>query len=142
MGMFAINLLAGTAESGDMLYGILSAGRRVDIWVVIIPGLFGCLLTGLFYGLFTPWGFFRHKWVVVKWIGTLAAFFFGNRFLGQWEKNLLEMSREMGFAALQDSAFLQIQLQHRYGGLVQTAVLLSMVWISIAKPWKKTNKNV
>lgn len=137
MGITVINLLAGSAESGDMLVGIISAGRRVDIWVVIIPGLFGCLLTGLCYGLFTSWGFFRHKWVIFKWAGTLAAFFFGNRFLGQWERALLEMSREMGIAALQNPIFLQTQLLQRYGGVAQIAVLLLLVGISIFKPWKK-----
>lgn len=137
MGMTSINLLAEPAANGDVLYGILSASRRVDVWIVILAGLFGCLLTGLCYGLFTSWGFFRHKWVIVKWAGTLAAFFFGNRFLGQWEKALLQMSREMGDAALQNAAFLQTLLQQRYGSIAQTVVLLLLVWISIFKPWKK-----
>lgn len=137
IGMLTISLLVESAENGDMLFGIVSASRRVDVWVVIIPGLFGCLLTGLIYGLFTSWGFFRHKWVIVKWVGTLAAFFFGNRFLGQWEAALLKMSRELGFGALQDPEFYQTLLLHRYGGIAQTLVLLLLVGISIFKPWKK-----
>lgn len=137
--MLVVNLHFSAADNGGMLYGIVSAGHAVDIWVVILSGLGGCVITGLVYGIFTSWGFFRHKWVIVKWIGTFAGFFFGNRFLGIWGRKLLEMSKEMGMDALQDPIFLQTQMLQRYGSIAQSALLIFLIGISIIKPWRKKN---
>jgi Na+/phosphate symporter len=40
---------------------------------VIVPLAFASLLTGLIQSLGTPWGLFRHYWVVVKLLLTLFA---------------------------------------------------------------------
>jgi len=40
---------------------------------VIVPSAFAALLTGLFSALGTPWGLFRHYWVVAKLLLTLLA---------------------------------------------------------------------
>jgi hypothetical protein len=40
---------------------------------VIVPLAFASLLTGLFQSLGTPWGLFRHYWVLVKFLLTLFA---------------------------------------------------------------------
>jgi hypothetical protein len=40
---------------------------------VIIPLAFASLLTGLIQSLGTPWGLFRHYWVVVKLLLTVFA---------------------------------------------------------------------
>ncbi len=42
-------------------------------WCVIVPLSLASLLTGLAQGLGTPWGFFRHYWVVAKLIITVFA---------------------------------------------------------------------
>jgi len=40
---------------------------------VIVPLAFASLLTGLIQSLGTPWGLFRHYWVVVKLLLTVFA---------------------------------------------------------------------
>ena len=35
-------------------------------WYVIVPFCFASLLTGLVQALGTPWGLFRHYWILVK----------------------------------------------------------------------------
>src|SRR5881296_2525640 len=42
-------------------------------WAVIIPLAFGSLFTGLVVSLGTPWGLFRHYWVLVKFMLTILA---------------------------------------------------------------------
>ena len=42
-------------------------------WLVIVPLAVASLLTGVVQGLGTPWGLFRHYWVVAKLLLTLAA---------------------------------------------------------------------
>jgi hypothetical protein len=41
--------------------------------IVIVPLAFASLLTGLIQSLGTPWGLFRHYWVVVKLLLTVFA---------------------------------------------------------------------
>jgi hypothetical protein len=42
-------------------------------WFVIVPLAFASLLTGLVVSLGTPWGLFRHYWVLLKLVLTLLA---------------------------------------------------------------------
>ncbi len=42
-------------------------------WVVIVPLAGGSLLTGLVVSLGTPWGLFRHYWVLVKFMLTVLV---------------------------------------------------------------------
>ncbi|MDQ3803175.1 MAG: hypothetical protein M3416_04900 [Acidobacteriota bacterium] len=42
-------------------------------WFVIVPLSLGSLLTGLVQSLGTPWGLFRHYWVLVKFLLTILA---------------------------------------------------------------------
>jgi hypothetical protein len=42
-------------------------------WFVIVPLSLASLLTGLVQSLGTPWGLFRHYWVVVKLLITVFA---------------------------------------------------------------------
>ena len=52
-----------------------SADLAMDLtaWFVIVPLCFASLLTGLVSSLGTPWGLFRHYWVLVKLLITLPA---------------------------------------------------------------------
>jgi hypothetical protein len=35
---------------------------------VIMPFSVICVIQGIIYGIFTPFGFFKHKWLIAKWI--------------------------------------------------------------------------
>lgn len=42
-------------------------------WYVLVPLAFASLLTGIVYALATPWGLFRHYWVLYKLAITAAS---------------------------------------------------------------------
>ena len=42
-------------------------------WFAIVPLSFGALLTGLVLSLGTPWGLFRHYWVLITLVLTVFA---------------------------------------------------------------------
>ena len=42
-------------------------------WYVIVPLCLGSLVTGLVMSLGTPWGLFRHYWVLVKFLITVVS---------------------------------------------------------------------
>ena len=126
---------------GGVLYGINQSIHHVDMAVVVIPGAFGCLLTGILYSTFSNWGFFKHKWMVLKWIVTVAAILFGTFYLGPWETTMMEISGKLGTSALTDPSYLYNQRMNLLFGALQCLVLMTTVFISIFKPWKKKEKN-
>lgn len=100
-------------------------------WFVIVPFALASLLIGIVQSLSTPWGLFRHYWVLVKLLLTVFATII----------LLLHMptvSYFAGVAAQTDSANLdglQSELIHAGGGLL---ALLVTTTLSVYKPQRMT----
>jgi uncharacterized membrane protein len=122
---------------GGVLYGINKSIHHVDMAVIVIPGAYGCLVTGLIYGLFSTWGFFKHNWLIFKWIVTIAAILFGTFFLGPWESNMMEISGNLGISSFGDKDYVYNEKMNFIFGCLQVFVLLVTVFVSIFKPWKR-----
>ena len=104
--------------------------------VVVIPGAFGCLMTGLLYASFSKWGFFKHTWLIFKWIVTIVAILFGTAFLGPWETAMMDISGKLGITSLSNPAYLYNEKMNLVFGALQVLVLMITIFISIFKPWK------
>ncbi len=136
VSLLSLYFLKDGVHDAGVLYGINQSVHHVDMMVVVIPGAFGCLITGLLYGVFTRWGFFRHGWLIYKWAITVLAILFGTFFLGPWETRMMEISGKLGMAALENGEYLYNQRMNLIFGAVQTMVLVVTIFISIFKPWK------
>ena len=121
------------------LFGLDKAASHIDLFIVIISGAVPCLLTGLIYSIFTNWGFFKHRWVTVKWILTLVCIITGTFLLGPLEKQMVTMSHALGDAALLTPDYEIARRTHFIFGNVQRALLIFMLFLSFFKPWKKKN---
>jgi len=104
---------------------------------VVNLGLLGAVVTSFIYAQFTPWGFFRHRWIIVKWIvlaAALAVVIFG----------LVPTTMEI--AAMTDGGMLPAQLVNEYKAAVRLGVLycgieivlmITLSLLSHLKPRKK-----
>ena len=137
VALILLYFLKNDVTDGGVLYGINQSIHHVDMRVIVIPGAFGCLLTGLIYSNFSNWGFFKHNWLIFKWIVTIAAILFGTFFLGPWETKMMEISGNLGLSSLSDEAYLYNERMNLIFGVVQCLVLMITLFISIFKPWKK-----
>jgi hypothetical protein len=108
---------------------IRSAWIAMDMigWYVIVPMAILSLITGLTMSLITPWGLFRHYWVLFKLLLTCIATFV-----------LLLNMPNVSFLADQfvetnrvNVHGLQSQLVHSGGGLL---VLIAVTILSVYKP--------
>lgn len=140
ISLLMLYFLKTDVAEGGVLFGINQSIHHVDMAVVVIPGAFGCLLTGLTYSLFTKWGFFKHNWMVFKWIVTVIAILFGTFYLGPWETAMMNLSGELGLSALEDQAYLSNQRMNFVFGTLQVLTLILTIFVSILKPWKKKSK--
>ena len=139
LGLTLMIVGLGPAQSGGELYGYDMACKFVDDYL-IIPGAMGCLLSGLLISLLTPWGFFKHRWVTVKWVLTLLCILFGTFYLGPMVNGRPVLSGLMGLEALNEPNYLTSQGRNFFGGLFQLAAIIFMIVISTLKPWRKKAK--
>lgn len=133
--MLALGLGSYKASSPVMLHGINYAAHLIDLWIVVTLGVYMCLLTGFVYGLFTPWRFFKFKWIIYKWIVTIFCFGSGWIFLGSWETAMLELSKNM--TDLNNPAYASVRDDFLCLSILQISLIISMVIVSVIKPWKK-----
>ncbi|MEA3470610.1 MAG: hypothetical protein U9R24_02715 [Thermodesulfobacteriota bacterium] len=130
------------ASEGMQLYGIHVSMKFIDDFI-IIPGAFGCLLTGLLYSVFTKWGWFKHRWVMVKWIINIFGIVFGTFWLGPWLNSLPPIAEAEGLNALSNPVYIHSRTMLYYWGTFQVATLIFAIFISTLKPWgkRKTKTN-
>lgn len=103
-------------------------------WFVIVPFSLAALLTGMVQSLGTPWGLFRHWWIVVKFGLTIISVLV----LLQHMRGASRMAHMATDATLSDTVFRAQQIQHLVhpgGGLL---VLLVVMALSVFKPWGMT----
>ncbi|WP_019554954.1 hypothetical protein [Propionispira raffinosivorans] len=117
-------------------YGILASINTIDDYVVI-GGAVGCLLTGLVYSLMTPWGFFKFRWITVKWICTVTLILFGTFFLGPWLSEMAQISVKEHAVALMNPNYLYAEKMHMTWGMIPIVINIFLVIISVLKPWKR-----
>jgi uncharacterized membrane protein len=137
VSLILLYFLKNGVTDGGVLYGINQSIHHVDIEVVVIPGAFGCLLTGLIYASFSDWGFLKHTWLILKWVVINAAILVGAFFLGPWKTTMVEISGKLGMSSLSDQAYLYNEKMSLIFEAVQALLLMVTVFISVFKPWKK-----
>ncbi|MGE4319170.1 MAG: hypothetical protein AB7E96_09755 [Deferribacterales bacterium] len=142
-GAFTLTImyfLKSDITDGDVLYGVNLSMHFIDNMLVIIVGAVGCLVTGLVYSVFTGFGFFKHRWIIFKWIVTVSCILFGTFYLGVWETNMTEISGRLRDGAFTDPAYLYNQKMQFIYGAVQLLILIITVFVSVFKPWKKKTR--
>ena len=128
-----------TRQDAQIVRAVWTALELIG-WFAIVPLSLASLLTGLVQSLGTPWGLFRHYWVLFKLLLTVLATII----------LLLHMptvSFLAGVAAQTDSATLgglRGELLHAGGGLL---VLLVVTTLGVYKPrgltpygWRKQHE--
>jgi hypothetical protein len=72
MAYLALVIAAMTSQDAQTLRTAWIAMELIG-WYVIVPLALASLLTGLVMSLGTPWGLFRHYWVLFSFVLTLLA---------------------------------------------------------------------
>ncbi len=130
---------AARPSGGDELYGINMSMKLIDDFI-IIPGANGCLLTGLIYGIWSNWGFFKHNWLTVKWVMTVAQIIFGTFWLGPWLNGNAAIAAAERASALANPVYIHNHAMNAFWGVAQVSLLVVMVAVSVLKPWKSAKK--
>jgi hypothetical protein len=132
-GFQALAIAAVTSRQPETVRGFY-LGMSVIGWYVIVPFCLASLITGLFVSLGTPWGLFRHYWVLIKFLITVVAalVLFGfTQTLGSLGDLAADQTLSMGeLGNLKQSPVL-----HSGGGML---ALLAATILAVYKPWGMT----
>jgi hypothetical protein len=134
VGAFLALAVAGVVSANaDIVRGCYLA-MHVTTWFVIVPFCLAALLTGIVQSLGTPWGLFRHRWVVAKLVLTVLATLI-----------LLVHTRPIGRVAalaaertLSNSDVRQLRFQLVGDACAALFVLMVTTALSVYKPWGLT----
>lgn len=105
------------------------------IWV----GVMGILITAIIYGVWTKWGFFKHKWLTLKWVTTIVMILLGTFVMGPAvDGNVCDLKwYDQNSMQFYDNLRITI-----IWGSVQFTMLLFVVYLSVFKPFKAKNKEI
>ncbi|MFN8440154.1 MAG: DUF2269 family protein [Caldilineaceae bacterium] len=107
---------------------------------IVRYGGVGNLLLGVIYGAFTTWGFFKHRWLTVKWIIFVGQTLVGIVIVdGLMVSNMLLLETQ-GAAALSNPVFLHDHYLRQAVVVVQILLTLFILVISGLKPWRSKKK--
>ncbi len=129
-GFLALAITGLTSQDTQMVRAAYLA-MELTASFVIVPLAFASLLTGIVESLGTPWGLFRHYWVLAKLLLTVIA----TIVLLLQMKLISYMARVAAETTLSSADLRGARIQlaiHAGGGLL---VLLVPVALSLYKPW-------
>lgn len=137
--LMLLPVIAKKITLGDELYMYNIVYYFIDMFL-LTPAAIVTLLTGLIYSVFTKWGFFRHGWIIYKWIITLLIIITGTFYLGPMVTIMLEIADIKRIAALQDQYYIQGEVVGLCAAIINSLLLIIAVFFSVYKPWKNIRK--
>jgi len=104
---------------------------------VILPFALLTIVQGLTYGIFTNWGFIKHKWILWKWILLICvALCTGLGAIGQMF-SVIEKVESSGFTGgFTDGGLVLLFIS------LQILFMVIMIILSVFKPMKRKNRDV
>jgi uncharacterized membrane protein len=131
--VFVVIALTLTARLSDDT-GVVRATFRLEqltVHTVGIPLALLALLTGITLSLVTPWGLFRHKWVVAKLVLLLATVACGIAAVRPWVADLVEETAAGTLTGSRLGPTVGLLLA---ASLAQSAALVLSTALSVYKP--------
>lgn len=133
-------LLLGTnPQENHEIYMKSVSLKMIDDWLIIV-GASGCVVTGLIYGIWTKWGFFKQPWLVVKWILTVFMVISGTFLMGPCVNGNVYPASDIIRYTTEYEMFQGNIEQITFWGIIQTLLLIVTVLISVYKPWKSKRR--
>jgi uncharacterized membrane protein len=119
--------------SVDELLAFNLGMRCLDNYLVG-PSVVICLVSGFFLCLSANLRLFACRWVATKWVGTWVAAIFGALWLSPWLVKLEKLCMEHRFGVFATPLYYRVYWLDCFNILVQLALMMYLLFISIEKP--------
>lgn len=128
--------LGQTPQGSEMIYITAQSHLIVDEFF-LIPGGIGIILTAILYGSFTKWGFFKQRWLIVKWCLTLLLVVLGAGYMGVIIKDNMVYAQKILTRNADSNIFFDNVHNVAIAGITQLICFVFILAISVVKPLKK-----
>jgi hypothetical protein len=91
-------------------------------------------ITGLIFSIGTDWGFFKHRWIIVKYIINLFPIIGGAFIFGHPIFKMIAIAEENGADALASPEFILSNKFMTIAFVIMIALLFFAVYLSVYKP--------
>jgi uncharacterized membrane protein len=125
----------GSAQSDGGLQAMYQICDKLSI--PIAPCAVGTFITGLLLSWLTPWGFFKHKWVVYTFAINVLSMLVYLPLTLPVESKLASLVQAGGLGALQNPEYISAWNRLIIIQTVYLLLLISAVFVSVIKPWHK-----
>lgn len=129
-----LSIVAGTTNDEGVFkacYSIMHLLSKTTIRFSTI----GTLVTGILLSVLTPWGLFKHYWIIVKEAVTFLTILIGPVGMYMWTLKAVTLTSSEGMNALLDQGFTIDSMQLWIGIILQIVSLVGLFIISVFKPW-------
>lgn len=131
---FLVLAVAGLNSDDPLTVRSAYVAMQLTGWFIIVPLCFMSLPTGLVMSLGTPWGLFRHWWVVAKLIISVIA----TILLLVHMQPVGHMARAVAETTLREGELAGLRMQLVADAIAASVALLAATALSIYKPWGLT----
>lgn len=110
-------------------------------YTLVIPGAILTVITGVIYGICTKWGFFKYRWLTVKWVTGIAIIIIGTFGLHPLTLEIIEQGSRIanGNIAFPTDYFGEKLAIIKWMALLQGVALIFLVGVSVFKPRNRKN---
>ena len=139
MLLLILSLVWNRIDEGNQFYMYNAIYCFIDLRI-LSPAAIVTLITGLIYSLFTKWGFFKHGWLIYKWVVTVALILIGTFYLGPMTSAMRDITAIKHMDALNDANYLHGRSVSAWAAPINSLLLIGAYFVSVYKPWKNINK--
>lgn len=132
-GFLALAVAGVTSADAQLVRGAYLAMHFIT-WFVIVPFSIAALMTGLVQSLGTPWGVFRHYWIVAKLALTVIA----TLILLAHTQPIGQVATLASQTMLASGDLRQLRIQLIADAGAALMALLVATTLSVYKPWGMT----
>lgn len=129
-------MLGSRPEGADQIYMAARDQLVIDKWF-LIPGGFGIVFSALVYSIFTKWGFFKFRWLTVKWILTVLLVIIGKAYMGILiERNMMSAEGLLVDGGSAERFYANVN-HVTIACIIQLVGFAVVLVLSVVKPWVK-----
>ena len=139
IGVFTMCLLYWKPTSSGLEYLYNQQTAMFIDYALVIPGAILTVVTGIIYGIFTKWGFFKYRWITVKWIAGILVILIGTFGLHPLAEVIIEQAVPVANDSVcfpTDYFGMKPQIVS-YTAIAQGLMLVFLITVSVFKPWNK-----
>jgi hypothetical protein len=133
VAVFLALAITGMTSSNTQMARAAYLAMELSAWLVIVPFCFASLLSGVAQSLITKWGLFKHYWIIVKLILTVAA----TIALLLHMNPIGKMAKVAAESTFSNNVLPGLQIQLIADAGAALLLLFGIVTLSIYKPWGK-----